>query len=251
MNRVSSENSNGLEYHRSRPAPFQACLEWDVANWSVCLEQWEPALDGYSPETSSVLALGERNGGLSLWFALQGYRVICTDRAGPTPAARALHREYGVEELITYDSVDVFQMPYSAGTFDIVACKSVIGGLKSVYDDAATRTLEAHAVAAREIHRVLRVGGSMLAAENMCGSIIHRLARRCSKGRQIGWRHIQVCDWPVLLEPFRRYDVSYFGFLPARFSSARLNALAYSANRALARVLPSAWMYIGVVRARK
>src|SRR5262245_56122140 len=66
-------------------------IEWDVRNWSVALDFWL-AHTAQNLLTRSALEIGSRNGGLSLWLALQGARVQATDIGPPTEAALKLHR---------------------------------------------------------------------------------------------------------------------------------------------------------------
>jgi len=224
--------------HRLPYSAVADIIEWDVLNWARLIQAWQPVLPRYDPATSRVLAIGERGGGLSLWFALNGYEVICTDRLGPTPEARALHRRYNVDHRITYAGADVFQMPFPEASFDIVVCKSVVGGLKQVYADAATRTLASHTLAVRRIHELLKPGGCWLDAENMKAGWIHQWLRRCLKGERIGWRHIDIGEWPILLAPFARFELTYFGVLPSNLPIHSLNRLAFLVNRCLSPLVP-------------
>jgi hypothetical protein len=50
-------------------------IQWDIENWSKCLDFWDDNIDLKSPK--KVLALGERQGGMSLYFGLNGHQVIC------------------------------------------------------------------------------------------------------------------------------------------------------------------------------
>src|SRR5262245_19507116 len=97
-------------------------LEWDVENWSEALEFWRR----YSSQTLAgckALEIGSRNGGLSLWLALCGARVVCSDLDGPTDVARHKHQQYGVADAVTYEAVNALDIPYRE-TFDIVVFKS-------------------------------------------------------------------------------------------------------------------------------
>ncbi len=225
-------------------------IEWDVSNWSRALAIWQPQLSKLDKTNAIVLCLGERNGGLSLWFALQGFRVICSDLNGPTDAARLLHKKHGVDSLVTYSKVDVFKTGFEDSSIDVVACKSVIGGLKLNYHDKLTRTLENQKRAIDEVHRILRPGGSFLVAENMRGSWLHRLARQLLKGKRIGWRHLSIGDLSWLFSDFDNVDVEFLGFVGVG-SLPLLSWISKLINSAFEKVAPSSWLYIGVVQARK
>ena len=147
-------------------ALVRAAIVWDVRNWSRALSFWEPNLAGSMPR--SALAIGERGGGLSLWLAMRGIHVVCTDLGVSLEPAMALHRRYGVSDLVTYADLDVTSMSYPDGSFDIIVFKSVLGAL-------ATKERQVRAM--REIHRVLRPGGTLLFAENLVGSRLHTWLR--------------------------------------------------------------------------
>lgn len=235
------------------PAPtdlLRDVLEWDVLNWSRMLPVWERSLRNLDPSRARILAVGERGGGVSLWFAQRGFQVICSDLGGPADSARRLHAAYGVSDRVRYESIDVFAISYGPAEFDIVVSKSVIGGLKLVYKDAATRTLANQTLALREIHRVLKPGGVWLGAENMQGSLFHRRLRSATKGN-VGWRHIAPSDWAELLAPYSRTEIRYFGCIPTLFRKPGLNRLAHSVNRVIDPIIPSHSKYIAFVTATK
>mgnify|MGYP002685623113 CR=1 FL=1 len=58
-------------------------FEWDTENWSKALPFWEsiPALN--TSARLECLELGSNRGGLSLWLASKGYKVLCTDYENP------------------------------------------------------------------------------------------------------------------------------------------------------------------------
>ncbi len=80
-------------------------FQWDVSNWARALHVWEPVLK--TIPSGRALALGEREGGLSLYLALHGHRVICSDLASPEASARPLHERYQIQQRITYEAQDI------------------------------------------------------------------------------------------------------------------------------------------------
>lgn len=229
--------------------PVSDIIEWDIPNWSHALDFW----DRYLPPLGSnlkILTIGERNGGLSLWLALKGYQVIYSDVHPPKKEALALHKKYGVERKVEHAQVDVFQMPYADHSLDVVICKSVIGGLKLVYSDRRTRTLENQKKAVEEIRRVLKPGGVFLGAENMVGSPVHRWYRK-RKGLDKGWRYLSLGDLRYLFSEYASLHTRQFGFLPASTSFRVWNELAGKLNVPLAKFLPASWQYISFIAARK
>lgn len=203
------------------------------------------------PCLTRVLTVGERNGGISLWFALQGYQVTCSDYGGPTPQARDLHGKYGVTDRISYADVNIFASPYPDLSFDIVACKSVIGGLKLVKSDRSTRTLNNQSLAIAEIHRVLSPGGFFLGAENLMGTPLHQLTRRWSKQGRLGWRHLTLGEIRQLFAGFDRMEQQAYGFFGSRSTRFALDRLTATLDSVFCPFLHANWQYVGFIRARK
>ncbi len=153
-------------------------FEWDVANWSRALPFWRTALT--FGQGQKALAIGERNGGLSLWLASLGFRTISSDLNGVTSEARNRHERHGLAHLIQYENADTTKLPFPNETFDIVAFKSVLGALQS--ENRQKESLQ-------EIYRVLRPGGVLLFAENLQGSKLHQLFRRRFTRWSAYWRY--------------------------------------------------------------
>ena len=119
--------------------PVQDIIEWDVRNWAQLLHYWQPVLEQL-PRDSRVLAIGERNGGLSLWLALMGFHVTCTDITDVAASARPLHEKYGVQNLIEYRQLDIVNDEWQEEQFDIIIGKSVIGGVKPTRGRSSCRS---------------------------------------------------------------------------------------------------------------
>ncbi len=229
--------------------PLRAIIEWDIPNWSRVLPFWEKHLPKKEGQPK-ILTVGERNGGLSLWLALQGYPVIYSDVHDPKMEALELHLKYGVTDLISHEQVDVFRMPYPDNSLDAVVCKSVIGGLKLVYSDRSTRTLENQKKACEEIRRVLKPGGVFLGAENLRGSPLHWYFRK-RNGLDKGWRYLTLGELQFLFDGYTQLQLKPFGFLPSSTPWPLLNALAGKMNDPLSRLLPDSWQYIAFIAAVK
>ena len=152
----------------------RAVVGWDIRNWSRALAFWQRHIDRHHPRRA--LAIGEREGGLSLWLAFQGIQVVCTDLDGSLEVARRAHHRFDVGHLVTYEAVDATSIPFPSESFDLVIFKSVLGALQ---------TKERQAEAIREMHRVLRPGGNLLFAENLVGTRLHRWLR----SRFVRWGH--------------------------------------------------------------
>lgn len=226
-------------------------IEWDVHNWSKVLNYWQPILDRFSDKAEvKVLALAERNGGLSLWLALQGFKPICSDVGGPTQMAREMHSAHGVQKLVVYEDVNIFDIPYDDETFDLVICKSVIGGLKTDPGDPSTRTIANQSLALEQVFRVLRKGGYFLGAENTRGSLFHKIVRVAS-GKKVGWRHLSNEEIDELFENFKSVKQKGYGYFGTFYPLSLINSLANVLDTVISGIFPRRWLYISFIIAQK
>jgi SAM-dependent methyltransferase len=191
------------------------------------------------------LELGARRGGLSLWLALQGHRVICSDLEDNSALASPLHRRYGVGGSITYQAIDATSIPYE-NYFDAIAFKSLLGGV--AWDGDASR----QAAAVRAMHRALKPGGVLLFAENLQGSALHQAARRKFVSWNSIWRYVSIPEMLEYLSPFASidYDTTGFSGLFGR-SPALSRALGKADGAFFDKVAPPHWRYIMFGVARK
>lgn len=218
-------------------------VEWDLSNWAPALDFW---LQTSSLDLSNVYALeiGAGLGGLTLWLALKGARVVCTDLRGPAPGARELHRRHGVEHLISYRALDATAIPY-VEKFDLVIFKSVLG------DVGRGGRRESQERAVREMHKALRPGGELWFAENLEGSALHRLARRLIP-RGTLWRYVSLEEAGQFLSPFRRRHLRTTGFLGVFGREGLPRDLLGALDRAVFnRVVPERWRYVVFGTAQK
>jgi SAM-dependent methyltransferase len=210
-------------------------IQWDVRSWRRGLRFWRTWLDRLRP--ANALAIGERGGGLSLWLALHGVRVLCTDLwiREETPA---LHRRYGVSDRVTYAAQDVTALTLPDGTFDLVIFKSVVGAL-------STRDRQERAFA--EIHRVLRPGGALLFAENLCSTRLHGWLRErfveLDPWRH-QWRYLHARHDRDLLAPFAQVELRSSGFLANLGRNEAQRDLLARIDAVLCPIVPRTWHYI-------
>lgn len=229
--------------------PVQDIIEWDVPNWSQLIKYWQPVLDQL-PRDSKVLAIGERNGGLSLWLALMGFQVVCTDIDDISVQAKQLHSKYNVSGKVEYKTFDVVNDRWQEAQFDIVIAKSVIGGLKSERSDASTRSFSVQQKAIDNIYQLLKPGGVFFSAENMQGNIMTRFMRKAGK-RSTGWRYMSYKELQQLFSSYTLVQIKTFGILPTFFSRVVYNRIAYFINKYTLWFLPSGTKYIAFTIARK
>lgn len=244
----SSEYS--VDLLRRDPDYVHDVIEWDVINWSRMIDVIHAAAQQLNPRGRRALCIGERHGGVSLQLAREGFEVVCSSYGGPTQRARELHQRYGVADSIEYQDVNVFEIPYGEAEFDLVAAKSVIGGLKLDYSKPETRSLENQRLAVSEIRRVLKPGGLYVGAENLKGTVIHRMTRNIVRRGKVGWRHLAIDEIDWLFAEFSSTEQVPYAVLPAR-SSGMLGAMCGRFNRSLHGFIPKSWCYISYVVAQK
>lgn len=230
------------------PQQLDDIIEWDVPNWSQAIKFWEPVVNELQPD-AKILAIGERNGGLSLWLTLRGFQVVCTDRILPLTEAINLHQKYSVQGKITYRELDIVNASETE-QYDLVILKSVFGGLKKEYHNTASRTAEARHLAIHNIYNLLKPGGYLLTADNMRGSWLMLLFRRIA-GKNKGWHYFTHSEFRGLFKSFSFVSQHSFGLFPTLFSSKSLNRLIFSFNKFFSGILPASFSYITFTIARK
>lgn len=213
-------------------------VTWDVRTWSTAVLFWEKAL-GTSTRKLRCLEIGAGPGGPSLWLALQGHDVLCTNWEATVAQAAPLHARYeasvGIAGTIEYVDVDATQIPYE-DEFDVVVFKSVIGGV-------GNKAAQDRAMAG--IHRALKPGGRLIFAENLRGTVLHRLVRAIAyKLRGTSWRYVTVKELRPHLGRYAQHDLRTTGFLSMfGLREKHRSALAAVDERLFAR-LPASWHYV-------
>ncbi|CAM3293760.1 Complete genome; segment 17/17 [Xenorhabdus nematophila ATCC 19061] len=219
-------------------------IEWDVNNWSKCLSFW-PKNSSLPLDDSHVLELGSRHGGLSLWAALNGAKVICSDLSGPTQAAIKKHSSYNVSNVIEYESIDALTIPYK-NKFDIVISKSVIGGI------GRNNNIKNQRLMIEEVFNSLKDGGEYWFIENLIASPIHRMTRNTLTGWGNTWRYISIDESKDFFRDFSSFNYKTFGFLSC-FGPNELSRkiFSYFDEYLFNHITPNHWHYIIVGVAKK
>lgn len=211
-------------------------LDWDVLSWSEALMFWDdflPAeLDGFSG-----LELGARDGGLSLYLALKGCEMTCSDLNYPSQKAIELHQNYQMESLMAYENINALDIPYEENYFDVVIFKSILGGIGR---DGHSEKQEQ---AIQEAYRVLKPGGYLLFAENLKGTFIHMRARKLLIKWASYWNYLGIERMKEYLKPFNYYIYQTFGF-SGIFSRGHLKSPAYALDKMLDPILKENQKYI-------
>jgi len=226
---------------RTKLAEF---IEWDVRNWSAALDFWL-AHTNQNISTCSALELGSRNGGLSLWMALQGAHVVSSDINMPSDAASRLHEAHGVSHLIGYEAIDAMNIPYTM-KFDVVVFKSMLGAIGRLGGKPG------QALAVKEMYKALRKGGELFFAENLIGSAAHQYLRKKFVTWGNTWRYVSIAEMEEFLQPFARVQYRTFGFVGTLGRSEPQRNLLGILDKAVFNIaMPEHWKYIIVGVARK
>lgn len=215
---------------------------WDVRTWSKAVEFWNTKLEP-TDAPLHCLEVGAGPGGPSLWLALQGHTVVCTNFQNAEGQARPLHDRYGVTG-IAYQDVDATNIPFE-NQFDLVIFKSVLGGVG--------REFEAQQRAMAGMLRALKPGGRLFYAENLRSTWLHRAARAIAyRVRRSSWRFMSVKEMHSLLENFETHELYTTGSL-ALFgvTEGQRRALAAVDDAFVNRMTPSRWRYVSYGMATK
>jgi len=219
-------------------------IEWDTRNWSAALDFWQ-SHTSKKIASCTALELGSRHGGLSLWMALQGARVIASDLDGPSSEAAQLHRSRKVSHPITYESIDATSIPYTE-KFDIILFKSILGAV------GMNGGKESQVQVIKEIYRALTPGGELFFAENLAGSLLHQFCRRKFVEWGAMWRYVSISEMQEFLKPFSRVQYNVLGFAGAFGRTERQrNLLALLDKTFFNYTVPDSFKYIMVGVATK
>lgn len=217
-------------------------VEWDTENWSKAIFYWEKKIK-LKDSKLKCLEIGGRSGGLTLWLAKMGHHVICSDLKNPEPIASTLHKKYSKLD-IDYKSINALDIPYE-NEFDIVAFKSVLGGVsRNNNDELKNETLY-------QIHKSLKPGGKLLFAENLIASKAHQFLRKkfIKWGEEWNYLHIEEVD--SLLSEFSKVNYKTVGFLGAFGQSESQRKVLGKIDRFLDPILNKNLKYIVIGIAEK
>jgi SAM-dependent methyltransferase len=209
-------------------------VEWDVENWSAALDFWK-SRSSQDLSKCTVLEIGSGGGGLSLWLAMQGARVISSDVNFPQEKALAKHRTSRVSSKIEYEVFSATDIPH-VEQFDVIVFKSMLGGI-------STRELQAKAI--NEMHKALKKGGELFFAENLTASPLHGLLRRKFVKWGSEWRYVTLEEMTAFLSRYSAISTKAVGFAGTfgRTEKQR-NLLGVSDRLLFDHVVPKHWKYI-------
>jgi len=206
-------------------------IQWDVYNWKYALRFWEKHL----PKNGKALAIGEREGGLTVWLNHNGFNVICSDYTDNKETAKPLHTKYGIEDKVEYQVQDMTQLTLPDNSVDIVIFKSVVGALGDY---------ELQKKAFSEMHRVLKKGGKLLFAENLNASRAHRFARRKFTNWGERWRYPSLADFRTFTNNFSQFEYETRGFSATFGRSEKQRKTLGRLDQTIRPLTPKSWRYI-------
>lgn len=212
-------------------------LEWDVVNWSPVLDYWQSKVNRNFRDLS-ILEIGGRHGGISLWMAEQGANVICSDLDGPSETAKSLHSKFNLSDQIRYEEIDATCIDYES-EFDIIVFKSVLGGV------GRNENIEAQQLAIDSILKALKPGGQLVYAENLVASKFHQVLRERFVPWGQFWRYITIDEMKVFLKDFKDHDYYTTGFLGTFGRNETQRRVLGSLDQKIFNgVVPDKWKYI-------
>ena len=211
-------------------------IQWDVKAWSPILNYWDETVDWSNVQ--NCLELGGREGGLSLFLALKGKTVICSDLHHVEQTAKHLHCNHSVSHLISYQNIDAANIPYE-NYFDVIIFKSIIGGI------GYNNNYEIQKKVFSEIYKALKPGGKLLFAENLIASPFHQLLRKKFVNWGSSWRYISIDELIVFLKDFSSNEIKTTGLLGTfgRTEKQR-NILSTLDLLIFNKLSPTHWKYI-------
>ena len=209
-------------------------IEWDIANWSRCLVFWRSFLTDCKNKVA--LEIGSGRGGISLWLALNGMRVICSDIIDPRNTALSLHNKYNAEK-INYETIDATNIPYR-DYFDVIVFKSVLGGI------GRDGNIAAQSKAIKEMHKSLKKGGMLLFCENLQGSALHRFFRTRYQPWGDSWRYITISEMKKYLADFSEVKVKTVGFLGCFGRNEAQRRMLARIDNMITLLVPENWRYV-------
>lgn len=212
-------------------------LQWDIGTWKTALTYWNNVLpqnlSGYKG-----LELGARDGGLSLYLALKGCKVICSDIGGSSAKAIELHKNYVVNKLIKYADVNATHISFPNNFFDIVMFKSILGAI------GRNNNKNNQQLAINEIYRVLKPSVLFLFAENIIGSGLHRFLRTKFVPWGRSWRYISIEEMKEFCSPFIEFNYSTAGVFACFGRTERQRQIFAKLDKVISNFVPEMWKYV-------
>ncbi len=218
-------------------------IDWDIVNWSKAIDYWEKKINLYNKHFH-CLELGGRKGGLSLWLAMKGNNVVCSDLESPEKYAYEVHKKYECKNLIQYQSIDATNIPYE-NHFDIISFKSILGGISR----NANNSLKQKTV--NEIYKALKANGVLLFAENIEASFFHRILRKKFVKWGNEWNYLKINEIENIFSSFKSVKYITVGFWGAFGRNEKQRNILGRLDRLFENIVPKGKRYILIGIAEK
>lgn len=221
------------------PELLQDIIQWDVKNWSDALIFGDKHLQTHTKgKKLRCLEIGARQGGLSLWLAMKGHDVVCSDIRYTQAQAYATHQKYTFPGTVTYEDINALSIPYT-NAFDIIIFKSVLGGI------SCDKELTLQTTAIQQMHKALAPGGKLFFAENLKATVFHKLMRYFFIPHSNLWRYINLKEMEELLRPFAKKEMKTAGVLGVLGRRPMFRNIFSGLDHAIMnKVCPNRWQYI-------
>jgi len=214
----------------------KAIIQWDIKSWGKALAYWDSNIEWNN--IHNALELGGQQGGLSLWLAMKGKDVICSDLKDVKSTAEQLHSRHNVSSLVKYQDIDATEIPYQ-NYFDIIVFKSIIGGI------GRNNNYKMQQKVFKEIYKALQPGGKLLFAENLVASPVHQRLRERFVNWGNSWRYISIKEMKEFLKEFSSYDLQTTGVLGTFGRTEQQRNVLASVDKIILNTLcPENWKYI-------
>lgn len=216
-------------------------IGWDIVNWSKAFPFWNKHIDIKNKQLS-CLEIGARQGGLSLWLALHGNNVICSDvsykdQQHELDKTITLHKKHNCENLISYEAIDASNIPYE-NKFDLVVFKSVLGGVSI----GSNTRLEQQTI--NSIYKSLKPGGKILFTENLEASFLHMYARKKFVKWGNKWHYLKLNEMVSLFKSFQKIDYKTVGFFGTFGKNEKQRQLYGKVDTFFDKLVPKSYRYI-------
>jgi SAM-dependent methyltransferase len=218
-------------------------ITWDIVNWSKSFSFWEENID-IKNKNFKCLEIGARQGGLSLWLALNGNEVVCSDigydkKPIELEKAKKLHEKYNCQDKITYECINALDIPYE-NEFDIVIMKSTLGGVRQFF--MGEPNIEGRAV--EQIYKCLKPDGKVLFIENCSATFVHNFARKVKYKFDNDWNYFKLKDIKPLFSNFKRVETKSVGFLGTFGRSEKQRHFLGKIDNVIEKFIPKKNRYI-------
>ena len=144
-------------------------------------------------------------------------------------------RNSAYSSKVKFKQTDVLDINFPDSFFDVVACKSLLGGISK----KETNKLN---IATKEIHRVLKNNGSFIFAENIEGSIMHKITRNWFKSS--GWYYPNLKDFIHTLDDFTNVKYHTTGFFTILSKNENIKSKFFILDDLIKNIVPEQSKYI-------